>query len=615
MTYPNLVAPVEPPPSAVLFGAPEHASVVPAPDGSRIAYIAPVEGTPNVWLADVEGNHGRPLTVQRGQGIASVQWTHDGAGLLYLQDNGGDENHHLFLLDIATGDTRDLTPHQGVQAQLIGASVDRPRQVAVALNLEDRSRHDLYVLDLDSGELGEPVLTGATRYAVDGQLRPRLAVRLAADGSAELVTDGGRVIDTVGAADTVPLILGQLAVSHDGRTAVALSSSGLETVALVAYDLSSGARSILYVDARFDVAGFSADPATGQPDLVCVDAARRRWHPLAEERRADLDLLQQATAADVVDIHRTRDDQLWVVKTVSDAASAAYLTYRRGAVPRQVFLERPALQAYRLGTTEPFAFRSSDGLEVHGYVTWPPHRPRQALPAILWVHGGPWARDRWGFDPIVQFLATRGYACVQVNYRGSTGYGKRFLDAGDRQWGRRMQRDLDEALAELARNGSIDLSRVAIAGGSYGGYATLMGLVQHPDAYACGVAYCAPSNLLTLLKSFPPYWGPLLAHWHSRVGHPDRDRVDLWEASPLAHVDDLRAPLLLVHGANDPRVLCSESKAIAEALAERGVPHTFHVVADEGHGFVRPENNIWLLDEIEKFLAAHLPADEASGAV
>jgi dipeptidyl aminopeptidase/acylaminoacyl peptidase len=244
---------------------------------------------------------------------------------------------------------------------------------------------------------------------------------------------------------------------------------------------------------------------------------------------------------------------------------------------------------------------------IRGYVTLPPGLPRERLPAVLWVHGGPWARDRWGFDPVVQFLAARGYVVVQVNYRGSSGYGNAFLNAGDREWGAKMQTDLSDAVDHLVDSGLVDRDRVAIAGGSYGGYATLMGLLTEPDRYVCGVAWCAPSNLVTLLQSFPPYWAPLLEHWHTRVGHPERDAQLLRERSPLTHLDRLKAPLLLVHGVNDPRVLVEESRAVAAALADREVPCELHEVEGEGHGFTKAENNVWLLERMGAFLEEHLP--------
>jgi dipeptidyl aminopeptidase/acylaminoacyl peptidase len=592
-----------PPTAAQLFGAPAITAVRPSPDGTRLAFLAPVDGVLNLWLTELDGSGARPLTHATDHGWTPPRWTVDGAGLLCLRDGAGDELHHLWHVDVGSGRTTDLTPYDGVQAQLVGLSPDRPGEAAVALNLEDPARHDLYVLRLDDGGLEGPLARGATRYAVDASLTLALAVRLRPDGAAEVLGPGETVLDVVPASATVPLILGPLAASRDGAAGFALHSSGGDTVALHRYDLRTGARTTVHADPEHDVAAFSTDPLTGVVDLVGVDAARRHW---SGTRSADL----HDPRHDVTEVHRSAGDTTWVLTQVRDDRPPVH-EVRSGGETRAVLLERPDLEDHALGCTEELELRARDGLLIRGYVTVPPGRPARRLPTVLWVHGGPWARDRWGFDPVVQHLATRGYAVVQVNYRGSSGYGNAFLDAGDREWGAKMQTDLSDAVEHLVGTGVVDRERVAIAGGSYGGYATLMGLLTEPDRYVCGIAWCAPSNLVTLLRSFPPYWAPLLEHWHTRVGHPERDAELLRERSPLTHLDRLKVPLLLVHGVNDPRVLVEESRAVAAALASRGVPCELHEVADEGHGFTKPENNVWLLERMSAFLEEHLAREGA----
>jgi dipeptidyl aminopeptidase/acylaminoacyl peptidase len=273
---------------------------------------------------------------------------------------------------------------------------------------------------------------------------------------------------------------------------------------------------------------------------------------------------------------------------------------------RYLFPHRQALTEHTLAPMEPFTYTARDGLEIHGYLTFPPGVQRRGLPAVLVVHGGPWARDVWGYDPEAQWLANRGYLCVQVNYRGSSGYGKSFLNAGDRAWGTSMQDDLTDAVEHVIAQGWADRERIGIYGGSYGGYAALAGAAFTPDVYRCAVDLVGPSNLLTLLNSFPEYWKPMMAHWHRRVGDPEADRDMLWERSPLSRVDDIRIPLLVAQGANDPRVTQVEAEQIVAALTEKGLAHEYLLFPDEGHGLAKPENREKFYAAAEAFLAEHL---------
>jgi dienelactone hydrolase len=540
-----------------------------------------------------------------------LQWVGD--RVIWLADTDGDENYHLYVGDPADGSVTDLTPYPGVQVKVLGRSPSAPGRIAVAMNLDDPACHVPYIVDLGSGALQRlPVSDIALGHLVDGDLGVGVVLRPQPDGSVAVSrTRHGEeiVLVTVGSADAISLFLGRPSLSAAGTEAFMLSSDDADTVGLVALDVTTGERRTCLRDPAFDVAEFRTHPRTGVADLGCIDAERRRWMALDQELTASLAALD-SLPGDVRDIRRSDDDLTWVVTSVVDDGPAVYRVLDRRDLSLQVLgADRPALAELDLGSTRSFSFLTSDGLRVHGYVTVPTTGvdAGMPLPAVLWVHGGPWSRDRWGFDPFVQLIATRGYACVQVNFRGSTGYGKSFVDAGDREWGAAMQRDLDEAIDYLAAQGVIDDSRVAIAGGSYGGYATLMGLATRPDRFRCGIAFVAPSNLLTLLRSFPPYWTGLLAQWHQRVGDPDADHDLLWQRSPLAHVDQITAPLLLVHGANDPRVKSSESEALAQAMRARDAVCDYHVIADEGHGVAKPANAVWLLERMADFLAIHLP--------
>jgi dipeptidyl aminopeptidase/acylaminoacyl peptidase len=300
-------------------------------------------------------------------------------------------------------------------------------------------------------------------------------------------------------------------------------------------------------------------------------------------------------------------DTTWLISFTNDSGPVPYFAYDRvSKAGRFLFENRPALSQYELASMEPFSFTARDGLTVHGYATFPPGADRSGLPTVLNVHGGPWARDAWGFDPEAQWLANRGYLCVQVNYRGSTGYGKTFVNAGDREWGGRMQDDLTDAVAFVTGLRWADPARVAIYGGSYGGYAALAGATFTPELYCCAVDIVGPSSLKTLIETVPPYWAPMIAQFHRRVGDPAKDADFLWSRSPLSRVSDIRIPLLIAQGANDPRVKQAESEQIVAALAAAGIEHEYMLFPDEGHGFAKPENRLKFYAAAERFLARHL---------
>jgi dipeptidyl aminopeptidase/acylaminoacyl peptidase len=291
----------------------------------------------------------------------------------------------------------------------------------------------------------------------------------------------------------------------------------------------------------------------------------------------------------------------------NDTGPIPYFAYdRRTKEARLLFEHRPSLRRYELAAMEPFSYEARDGLAIHGYLTFPVGEPRARLPTVLVVHGGPWARDEWGFQPETQWLANRGYLCVQVNFRGSTGYGKAFVNAGDREWGAKMHDDLVDAVASVVDRGLADPARVAIYGGSYGGYAALVGAAFTPELFRAAIDVVGPSNLETLIRSIPPYWAPLIAQFHTRVGNPDTESEFLWSRSPLSRVKDIKVPLLIAQGANDPRVKQAESEQIVAALTEAGIDHEYLLFPDEGHGFAKPENRLRFYAAAERFLARHL---------
>jgi len=417
--------------------------------------------------------------------------------------------------------------------------------------------------------------------------------------------DDWREVFVAPAEDT--LTTEPIAFSKDGRSLLMTSSAGAQTAQLVRLDVATGDTQVLAGDQTADVSGVKIHPRTREPQIVAVRKARTEYLVLDPSVAGDLEAIRALHPGDPSIQNSDDADRIWLVGFTNDAGPVPYYAYdRQTGKAHFLFEHQPQLSEYELAPMEPFSYTARDGLTVHGYLTFPPGVDRSALPTVLNVHGGPWTRDNWGFVPEAQWLANRGYLCVQVNYRGSTGYGKSFANAGDREWGAKMQDDLSDAVAYVGGQGYADPSRVAIYGGSYGGYAALAGATFTPDLYRCAVDIVGPSNLITLIETIPPYWAPLIAQFHRRVGDPEKDRDFLWSRSPLSVADRIRIPLLIAQGANDPRVKQAESEQIVAALEKAGLDYDYMLFPDEGHGFAKPENRLKFYAEAERFLAKHL---------
>jgi dipeptidyl aminopeptidase/acylaminoacyl peptidase len=629
-------------PLPVLFGNPERVSPRLSPDGTQLAWIAPHDGVLNVWLAPISTEAGvswdaaHVITNDTVRGIRQFAWAHDGRHVLYLQDTGGDENWRLHDVDLETMDRRDLTPFPGSQAQLIASERAFPDEILIGLNKDNPELHDVYRVDLKTGELTKELTNpGFVDMIADAEFVVRAAVQPQPDGSLLLVVrdtgaasdatedgateDGGtedgategndasdwRVLLEIPAGDS--LTTGPVAFSADGRSLLVISSVGAEAARLVRIDVATGSTEVLAEDPEADVSDVRIHPDTREPQIVTFQKARSEYRVLDPSVARHLTAIRALNPGDPVFSDSDEDDRTWLVAFTNDAGPVHFYAYDTTTGDGSFLFEhQPELTKYELAAMEPFSYQARDGLTVHGYLTFPPGADRLDLPAVLLVHGGPWYRDAWGYDPQAQWLANRGYLCVQVNFRGSTGYGKSFLNAGDREWGAAMQNDLSDAVAHIISQGWADPARIAIAGGSYGGYATLAGAAFTPDLYCCGVDIVGPSNLITLIETIPPYWAPLIAQFHQRVGDPAKDRDFLWSRSPLSRADQIRIPLLIAQGANDPRVKQAESEQIVEALSRHGIEHKYMLFPDEGHGFARPENRLAFYAEADQFLARYL---------
>jgi dipeptidyl aminopeptidase/acylaminoacyl peptidase len=591
-----------------LFGNPEKTQGRISPDGRHFSWIAPRDGVLNVWVAPAgDLTAARPVTNDRQRGIRQHFWMANGTHVLYLQDQGGDENWRLHGVEIATGTDRDLTPIAGVQAQVIGLSPERPGTVLVGLNDRVPEWHDVYEIEVATGERrlvlkNEENLAG---FFEDLQLVPRLATRSLADGDEILrrTPDGWERVLSVGQADT--LTTGPVTIEQGGKTALLLSSVDRNTSALVRLDLATGAVTLVAQDERADVADVWLHPRTRALQAYTVEYLTTTHTALDAAVAKDIEALTKSLGPGFTVVSGTLDDRRWVVSADQPEQALSYHVYDRddGRITK-LFDSRPALAGAPLVAMTPVEIRARDGLTLVGYLS----RPRGVtgpMPMVLNVHGGPWGRDSFGFDPEHQWFANRGYAVLAINFRGSTGFGKAFVNAGDREWAGKMHDDLIDAIEWAVREGITTPDRIAIYGGSYGGYATLVGLTFTPTRFACGVDIVGPSNLKTLLDSIPPYWKSFYEELTRRVGDPRTEEglKLLEDRSPLTHAAAISRPLLIAQGANDPRVKQAESDQIVAAMKLKGIPVTYVLYPDEGHGFARPENNTSFYAITEGFLA------------
>ena len=579
----------------------------------------------NVWVGTVGEDDAKPVTDDRDRGIRAFFWAEDDRHLLYVQDRGGDENWHLYAVDLVLGGTRDLTPFDGVQAQLVAAEKRFPGELLVGLNKDNEELHDVYRLDLATGDLEKVADNpGFVGWLADADLRVRCGVAPTPDGGLVLMLrdgDGGDWTPALAVGQEDALGTAPVEFSADGKTLLLVTSKDANAARLVRLDPADGSTSVLFEDPDHDVRDLTVNPDTREPEIVTVLRDRAQLEALDPRLAGDVERIRAIHPGDPAFLGRDHADRVWLLQFTADDGPVSYYAYDRSSGDATfLFVHRPELERYRLAKTEPFVFTARDGLTVHGYATFPPGAARSGLPAVLNVHGGPWARDTWGFNPEAQWLADRGYLCVQVNFRGSTGYGKRFLNAGNRQWGAAMHDDLVDAVRLVVERGWADPARVGIYGGSYGGYAALAGAAFTPDVFRCAVDVVGPSNLITLIESVPPYWKPLIAQFKTRVGDPETEADLLWSRSPLSRVDQIRIPMLIAQGANDPRVKQAESEQIVAAMRGKGIPHEYLLFPDEGHGFAKPANRLRFYAHAERFLAEHLggryeegPTDPAAG--
>ena len=609
----------------LFFGNPEIVGAQLSPDGQFIAFIKPYQDTLNIWVkkAAEPFEAAKVLTADTKRPITQYFWSRDSKYVLYVQDQAGDENYNVYAVSptaaVAPGGevptARNLTDAKGARALIYSAPRKQPDLLYIGLNDRDAAWHDLYRLQISTGE--RTLMRENTEriagwfFDLDGDLR--LAVRTADNGDTELLRVDEKAFTKVYSCSVFELC-GPARFHTDDQRVYMETNKGddVNLIRLVLFDPANGAETLVEADPekRVDFGNAMFSEVTDELLATIYIDDRQRIYFRDKGYEADYEMLRKKLPGKELSLgSHTRDERFWLITASSDVEPGeTYLFDRQTKNLTLQYRIREKLPREALASMEPISFTSSDGLTIPAYLTLPRGVPAKGLPLIVVPHGGPWARDTWGYDSIAQFLANRGYAVLQPNFRGSTGYGKTFMNAGNLQWGDKMQDDITWGVKHLVAEGIVDPKRVGIMGGSYGGYATLAGVAFTPDLYAGAVSIVGPSNLITLLESIPPYWEAGRKIFHERMGDPTtpEGKKQLERQSPLNSAEKIATPLLVIQGANDPRVKQAESDQIVVALRDRGFPVEYLVAPDEGHGFARPVNSMSMFAMSEKFLAKHL---------
>jgi len=607
-------------PRRVLFGNPDRASPQISPDGTQLAFLAPVDGVLNVWVGPVsDPGAAKPVTADTQRGIRQYFWAFNNTHIVYSQDKGGDENWRAYSVNTKDLQVLDLTPIEGVRAEIEAVSHKFPDEILVGLNGRNAQFHDVHRVNVVTGAMSLVQQNdGFSGFLADQDFALRMATRYTSDGGSEVLRLAPEAapepFDRIPMEDTLTTAL--TAFDATGRVMYGLDSRGRDTAAMVSVNMETGERSVLAEDPRADAGPAMIHPTTGKVQAVSFTYDRLRWKILDESIASDFAYLKTVAEGDFSVASRTLDDRTWVVSFVLDNGPVQFYLYdRENKKARRLFSTKKDLENLPLARMRPAVIPSRDGLNLVSYYTLPVEsdsdgdgRPSAPLPTVLLVHGGPWARDSWGYNATHQWLANRGYAVLSVNFRGSTGFGKQFINAGNMEWAAKMHDDLLDAVDWAVAQGISNPKAVCIMGGSYGGYATLVGLTFTPERFAAGISIVGPSNLVTLLSTVPAYWAPVVELFKKRVGDHTtiEGRSFLASRSPLTRAAEIRRPLLIGQGANDPRVKQAESDQIVSAMREKNIPVTYALFPDEGHGFARPENRTAFNAIAEAFLAQHL---------
>lgn len=601
-------------PLKVLLGNPTTASPKISPQGTHLSYIKPDgNNVLNVWVKTVDKNDDTMITSDNNKGIRDYFWCQDSQHILYLQDQEGDEKNHIYMTNIATKETIDLTPYEGVKVEAIEHSKFHPNDLVFMMNKDNKFLFDAYKINLQTKKttLMQKNLGNTLAFAITPNLNIKAVFEAREDGAfllkvkqndeswkTEIVWE----IEDSYQADVIQF-------SKDEKTVYTFDSRNRNTGALIAHNLDTGKETVIAEHPTSSITNTLIDSDTLQIQAYQTYTDRAQWNIIDPAIKDDFDTIAKLHRGDFNIVSRSNDQQTWIILFTEDTGPAVWYSYdRKTKEGKKLFYSRPELLKYKLQPMNPIKFTARDGLEIHGYITYPENYQDKKSPLVVNVHGGPWARNRWGYNYEAQFFANRGYICLQVNYRGSLGYGKNFTNAGDKEYGGKMHTDVLDGAEWAKSTGFVDTSKVGIYGGSFGGYAALIGATFTPDYYTCAVDIVGMSDMITSIENVPPYEKAILYNYKKRVGDPftKEGREFLKSISPLYKADKIKIPMLIAQGGNDPRVPQEQSEKIVAAMKKHNIPHQYVLFPDEGHGFAKPHNRLKFYGILEKFLEEHL---------
>lgn len=594
------------------FKNPENTNYLISPNGKYISYLAPYNQRLNIYVQEISTGNVKRLTGVTERDISGYFWGNDNV-IIYLRDNAGDENFHFYSVNIQNGTNIDLTPFEGVRANLIDELEDIDSEILIEMNKRNPEIFDVYRLNFETGELNIAAENpgNISGWVTDHNGKIRAAITTDGVNTSLLYRENENeswhtVITTNFKESLTPLFF-----TFDNKFLYASSNIGRDKNAVIKYDIKNAAEAeVIYEHPEVDVYTLTYSRKRKVITSVIFNTWKRERVILDNETEKIFNRLEKDLGEyEILITDNDDNEEKFIIRTYSDRSLGAYYIFDKAAdTLTKISDVSPWINENEMAEMKPVTYQSRDGLLIHGYLSLPLGSEHKNLPVVINPHGGPWARDYWGFNPEIQFLVNRGYAVLQMNFRGSVGFGRKFWECSFKEWGKTMQNDISDGVNWIVEQGIADPARIAIYGGSYGGYAVLAGLAFTPDLYAAGVDYVGVSNLFTFMNSIPAYWKPYLEMLYVMVGHPERDKKLMEDASPVFHVDKMKAPLFIAQGKMDPRVNINESDQMVKALKERGIDVPYMVKENEGHGFLNQENKFDFYREMETFLAKHLKA-------